>query len=95
MKQSLDKKGNLTISLFDIQNKESEDKFIYFYLGLNRDVKKIIENAFYTAFTRKLLIKEDLDIIHNQENGVTQIEVHPKDVLANIEIIKRIISDER
>lgn len=91
MKQKIDKYGNLTISLFDIVDKQCDDKFVYFYLGLDRDVKKIIENAFYKAYTLKLLTRENPEIIHHQENGITQIEVHPKDILSNIEIIKKIM----
>ena len=94
MKQKIDKNGNLTISLFDVTDKTCEDKFIYFYLGLDRDVKKIIENAFYKAYTLKLLAKQNPAIIHHQENGITQIEVHPSDILSNIEIIKKIMTSE-
>ena len=94
MKQEIDKFGNLKIPLFDIQNKECEDKFVYFYLGLDRNIKKIIENAFYKAYTLKLLSKDNPEIIHHKENGITQIEVHPKDILSNIEIIKKIISND-
>ena len=43
----MDKYGNLTISLFDINDKSDEDKFFYFYMGLDRPNKKLIENAFY------------------------------------------------
>ena len=37
MKQKIDKFGNLTIPLFEIDDKECEDKFIYFYLGLDKE----------------------------------------------------------
>ena len=94
MRQTIDRNGNLTIALFDIVDKKCEDKFIYFYLGLDRDVKKIIENAFFKCYTQKLLIKEEPDIIHHKENGVTHIEVHPKNILDNIEIIKKVLSSE-
>jgi len=92
MKQKIDKHGNLTIPLFDIVDKQCDDKFVYFYLGLDKDIKKIIENAFYKAYTLKLLSKENPEIIHHQENGITQIEVHPKDILLNIEVIKKIMA---
>jgi len=94
MKQKIDKHGNLTIPLFDIVDKQCDDKFVYFYLGLDKDIKKIIENAFYKAYTLKLLSKENPEIIHHQENGITQIEVHPKDILLNIEVIKKIMATE-
>tara|TARA_R100000995_G_C3367866_1_gene70373 strand:- start:101 stop:418 length:318 start_codon:yes stop_codon:yes gene_type:complete len=94
MKQTIDKDGNLTVSLFDISDQQDDAKFIYFYLGLDRSIKKIIENAFYTAYTKKLLDKEHPEIIHHEENGLTHIEVHPKDIVRNIEIIKRIIFAE-
>tara|TARA_R110000744_G_scaffold43055_5_gene96796 strand:+ start:154 stop:462 length:309 start_codon:yes stop_codon:yes gene_type:complete len=94
MKQRIDKFGNLTIPLFDIYDKQCEDKFIYFYLGLDREIKKIIENAFYKCYTKQLINKENPDIIHRKENGITHIEVHPKDILENIEIIKKVLSSE-
>ena len=94
MDQKMDKYGNLTISLFDINDKSDEDKFFYFYMGLDRPNKKLIENAFYQAYSKKLLNKEDPDIIHHEENGVTHIEVHPSNILANIEIIKRILATD-
>jgi|TARA_B100001093_G_C26812411_1_gene1008143 hypothetical protein len=91
MKQTIDKHGNLTINLFEICDQQDDAKFIYFYLGLDKSIKKIIENAFYTAYTKKLLDKEHPEIIHHEENGLTHIEVHPKDIVRNIEIIKRIL----
>ena len=94
MKQKLDRLGQLTIPLFEIEDKTCEDKFIYFYLGLDKEIKKIIENAFYKAYTLKLLSEENPEIIHHQENNITQIEVHPKDILLNIEVIKKILSSE-
>tara|TARA_R110000787_G_scaffold1202_3_gene4302 strand:- start:337 stop:639 length:303 start_codon:yes stop_codon:yes gene_type:complete len=94
MKQKIDKFGNLTIPLFEIDDKECEDKFIYFYLGLDKEVKKVIENAFYKCFTQKLLTDQNPEIIKHEENGVTYIEVHPKDILANIEVIKKVLSSE-
>ena len=98
MKQQIDKSGNFSVSLFYITDQRDEDKFIYFYLALDRPVKKIIENAFYKAYMEKLLKRAHPEIIHTEENGVVQIEVHPKDILENIEIIKKIIfnsSDEK
>ena len=91
MKQTIDKHGNLIINLFEICDQQDDAKFIYFYLGLDKSIKKIIENAFYTAYTKKLLDKEHPEIIHHEENGLTHIEVHPKDIVRNIEIIKRIL----
>ena len=38
----MDKYGNLTISLFDILDQQDDAKFIYFYLALDRPIKKII-----------------------------------------------------
>jgi len=94
MKQKMDKYGNLTISLFDILDQQDDAKFIYFYLALDRPIKKIIENAFYVAYTKKLLDKENPEIIHHEENGLTHIEVHPKDIIRNIEIIKKILATD-
>lgn len=91
MDQKIDKYGNLTISLFDICDQQDDAKFIYFYLGLDKSIKKVIENAFYTAYTKKLLAKEHPEIIHHEENGLTHIEVHPNDIVRNIEIIKKIL----
>lgn len=90
----MDKYGNLTISLFDISTQQDSDKFIYYYLSLNKAIKKKIENAYYTAYTKKLLGKEYPEIIHHEENGLTHIEVHPQDILSNIEIIKKILSTD-
>ena len=61
----MDKYGNLTISLFDILDQQDDAKFIYFYLALDRPIKKIIENAFYVAYTKKLLDKDQPEIIHH------------------------------
>ena len=94
MEQKMDKYGNLTISLFDILDQQDDAKFIYFYLALDRHIKKIIENAYYTAYTKKLLDKEYPEIIHHEENGITHIEVHPQDIIKNIEIIKRILATD-
>tara|TARA_R110000782_G_scaffold151996_1_gene244661 strand:+ start:324 stop:629 length:306 start_codon:yes stop_codon:yes gene_type:complete len=91
MQQKIDKFGNFTVSLFDIDNQQDSDRFIYYYLSLDKPIKKKIENAFYQAYTKKLLDKEQPDIIHHTENGITHIEVHPKDILSNIEIIKKIL----
>ena len=92
MEQKMDKYGNLTISLFDINTQQDSDKFIYYYLSLDKAIKKRIENAYYTAYTKKLLDKEYPEIIHHEENGLTHIEVHPQDILSNVEIIKKILT---
>ena len=55
MEQKIDKFGNLTIPLFDIIDQKDADKFYYFYMGLDRSIKKVIENAFYQAYTKNLL----------------------------------------
>ena len=94
MQQKIDKFGNFTVSLFDIDNQQDSDRFIYYYLSLDKEVKKIIENAFYRCFTQKLLTDQNPEIIKHEENGVTYIEVHPKDILANIEVIKKVLSSE-
>ena len=60
MEQKMDKYGNLTISLFDINTQD----------------------------------KEYPEIIHHEENGLTHIEVHPQDILSNVEIIKKILAAE-
>jgi hypothetical protein len=94
MEQKMDKYGNLTISLFDINTQQDSDKFIYYYLSLDKDIKKRIENAYYRAYTKKLLDKEYPEIIHHEENGLIHIEVHPQDILSNVEIIKKILAVE-
>jgi hypothetical protein len=94
MEQKINKDGKLEISIFDITDKSCEDKFLYFYLALDRNVKKMIENAFIKAYTQKLLQRDEPNIIHKEENGITHIEVHPNDILTNIEIIKRIVLQE-
>ncbi len=40
MEQKIDKFGNLTIPLFDIIDQKDADKFYYFYMGLDRSIKK-------------------------------------------------------
>mgnify|MGYP003115920180 len=87
----MDNHGNFTVSLFDIFDQQDADQFFYFYLALDRPIKKIFENAFYQAYTKQLLDNEKPAIIHHEEDGVTHIEVNPKDILSNIEIIKKII----
>lgn len=52
MEQKIDKYGNLTISLFDILDQQDDAKFIYFYLGLDRRVKKLLKMLF-TQLTPK------------------------------------------
>ena len=46
MKQWINERGNIEVDLFDIQNQDDKDQFVYWYLGLKRNVKKKIENAF-------------------------------------------------
>ena len=92
MEQKIDKFGNLTIPLFDIIDQKDADKFYYFYMGLDRSIKKVIENAFYQAYTKNLLDRKEPHILHSEENGITYIEVDPSDIIRNIEIIKKIIA---
>ena len=94
VKQKMDKFGNFTVSLLDINTQQDSDRFIYYYLSLDKAIKKKIENAYYTAYTKKLLDKEYPEIIHHEENGLTHIEVHPQDILSNVEIIKKILATE-
>ena len=91
MRMDITKEGVLHLDLFDVDTQQDQDQFIYYYLGLSRDVKKKFENAYYCAYTKQLLTKTEPDIIHHDENGVTHIEVHPKDILDNLNIIKQML----
>jgi hypothetical protein len=93
MKQWINERGNIEVDLFDIQNQEDRDQFVYWYLGLKRNVKKKIENAFYSCYCKGLVIKEH-PIVKHEEHGITYIEVHPDDILQNIDTIKLYIERE-
>lgn len=91
MKMDLTKDGILHINLFDIEVQEEEDQFIYYYLGLSRNVKKQFENAYFQAYHNNLLTESDVKIIHTITDNITYIEVHPNDILKNLKIIKSIM----
>ena len=90
MEQKIDKFGNLTIPLFDIIDQKDADKFYYFYMGLDRSIKKVIEKNIDVG--KNLLDRKEPHILHREENGITYIEVDPSDIIRNIEIIKKIIA---
>lgn len=94
MNQKIDKYGNLTISLFDICDQQDDAKFIYFYLGLDKSIKKVIENAYYSLYIKGLLTEPEVKIIHTDIDNITHIEVHPNDILKNISMIKRILAGD-
>jgi|TARA_R110001606_G_scaffold300651_1_gene448360 hypothetical protein len=91
MRMNLTKEGVLHLGLFEVETQEEQDQFIYYYLGLSRDVKKKFENAYYQAYHKKLLSDSEAKIIHTDVNNVTHIEVHPADILKNLNIIKQIL----
>ena len=43
MQQKIDKFGNFTVSLFDIDNQQDSDRFIYYYLSLDKPILSNIE----------------------------------------------------
>ncbi len=94
MKMELNKEGVLHLDLFDVETQEEQDQFIYYYLGLSRPVKKKFENAYYSLYNKKLLAEPEAQIIHTDINNITHIEVHPKDILKNISMIKRILAGD-
>lgn len=91
----LNNQNKLVIDMFDVEVLEDQDKFIYFYLALPRQVKKKFENAYYQAYSKKLLQESEAKIIHTDINNVTHIEVHPEDILKNIRIIKQCMENEK
>jgi|TARA_R100001460_G_scaffold52584_1_gene91472 hypothetical protein len=90
----INKEGVLHLDLFDIETQEDEHKFIYYYLGLSYDTKKKFENAYYNLYIKGLLAEPEAQIIHTDINNITHIEVHPKDILKNISMIKRILAGD-
>jgi len=91
MRMELNKEGVLHLDLFDVETQEEQDQFIYYYLGLSRPVKKKFENAYYSLYNKKLLAEPEAQVIHTDLNGITQIEVHPRDILKNLRIIKQLM----
>ena len=92
MKQTLSRSGKLSIDLLnaDMDSKQERDKFTYFYLALDYDVRKCIENAFYKALSQRLVERKQSVII--QKNGsVNYIRVHVNDIMDNLTIIKHLI----
>ena len=91
MKMDLTRDGVLHLDIFEVETQEERDQFLYYYLGFSRDVKKKFENAYYEAYNKGLLAEPEANIIHKDINGVTHIEVHPNDIIANLKLIKQII----
>ncbi len=91
MRMDLNKEGVLHLDLFDVETQEEQDQFIYYYLGLSRPVKKKFENAYYSLYNKKLLAEPEAQIIYTDLNGLTQIEVHPNDILKNLRMIKQLM----
>ena len=94
MRMDINKEGVLHLDLFDIETQEDEHKFIYYYLGLSHATKKKFENAYYNLYHKWLLAESEAQIIHTDINNITDIEVHPKDILKNISMIKRILAGD-
>tara|TARA_R110000744_G_C18992344_1_gene520724 strand:+ start:110 stop:421 length:312 start_codon:yes stop_codon:yes gene_type:complete len=96
IKQLLTKDGQVCISLLDvdIDNQEERDKFAYLYMGLEHNVKKKIENAFYKALHQQLIERKQPMVIH-KIGGINIIEVHVQDIIDNINIIKHILQSEK
>ena len=94
MKMDMNKNGVLHLDLFDIETQEDDQKFIYYYLGLSNATKKKFENAYYSLYIKGLLAEPEAKIIHTDINNITHIEVHPKDILKNISMIKRILAGD-
>lgn len=95
MKMDLTRDGVLHLDIFDVETQEERDQFLYYYLGLSRNVKKKFENAYYTAYTKKLLPEPKENLVHTDVDGVTHIQVHPEDIIANLKLIKQIIASEQ
>ena len=91
MRMELNKEGVLYLDLFDVETQEEQDQFIYYYLGLSRPVKKKFENAYYSLYNKKLLAEPEAQIIYTNLNCLTQIEVHPNDILKNLRMIKQLM----
>ena len=94
MDMNLTRDGVLHLNIFDVETQEERDQFLYYYLGLSRNVRKKIENAYYAAYVKKLLPEPKENLLHTDVDGVTHIQVHPEDVIANLKLIKQIISSE-
>ena len=94
MRMELNKEGVLYLDLFDVETQEEQDQFIYYYLGLSRPVKKKFENAYYSLYNKKLLAEPEAQIIYTNLNGLTQIEVHPNDILKNLRMIKQSLAGD-
>jgi len=94
MKMDITKEGVLHIDLFDVETQEEQDQFIYYYLGLSRDVKKKFENAYYSLYHKELLSNSEAQVIHTDVDNVTHIEVHPNDILKNLRMIKQSLAGD-
>ena len=90
--QKLISNGCISISLLDVNTdvQEERDKFTYFYVALDYDVRKRIENAFYKALTQGL-IERNQKVLVQKKDGINYIRVHVEDILDNINIIKHLI----
>lgn len=90
--QKLTSNGCLSISLLDVNTdvQEERDKFAYFYIALDYDVRKRIENAFYMALHKRLVVRNHKVLVQKQD-GINYIRVHVEDILDNINIIKHLI----
>ena len=94
MRMNITKEGVLHIDLFDVETQEEQDQFIYYYLGLSRDVKKKFENAYYSLYHKELLSNSEAQVIHTDVDNVTHIEVHPNDILKNLRMIKQSLAGD-
>jgi hypothetical protein len=91
LKQEINDKLNLEIDLFNCK----EDEFIYLYLALGYEVKKELQNAFYTGYTKRIIKNKRPFMTHKEEIGYITLEIHPLDVYENREYIKTILQQNR
>lgn len=90
MRQELNRHGNLEIEIFEVHNEEDRSQFMYWYTGLERHVKKRIENAFYQALVSGLVERKRPPVSHKQ-GGINIIEIHVEDIVDNLNVIKHLI----
>ena len=47
MDMNLTRDGVLHLNIFEVETQEERDQFLYYYLGLSRNVRKKIENDIF------------------------------------------------
>ncbi len=86
MKQKLTEDLKLQISLFDVEDEEDQEQFKVYWMLLNYDVKKKIQNAYYRALVNQA-VERKYSMINHEHNGVAYIELDPREILDNINVI--------